>query len=559
MSKIDPITLEIMRNGLQSIADEMTATLVRTAYSTNIKDRRDCSCAILTTKGEVVAQTELGTPFHLGVMPAVVKVILDHYPLEKLNPEDTIINNILYPVGPGHLNDISILSPIFYEGEIVALVANQAHHVDVGGYAPGSMAFGVTEIYQEGLQIPPIKLVKQGTIDDEILSLILQNIRTRKVTKGDIVAQIAANNVGVTRLMEIFDKSGKQKTLSSMEQLLDYAERSMREGIKQIPQGRYSFEDYIEGDGVNDKLIKIKATIEVGKDSVLVDFTGTDKQAKGPMNTRISAAEACSYYVLKCIIDPNLPTNSGAYRPIRVVAEEGSLLNARFPAALCNANIITDQRIVDVLLGAMLKAVPERVLAACSGEMNLINLGGIDPRTGEYYNYIETYGGGQGALHCQDGMDGVQTHLTNTRNAPVEVMEVTYPFRIDKYGLSPDSGGDGKYRGGMGIIREIMLLGDEAKLSLSTDRRKIGPWGVSGGRPGATSDCIIVSGSGMRKRLPSKITTTINKGEKLIIVTPGGGGWGDPSEREQDKVERDLAEGLISKRYLRNRNRMEDK
>lgn len=551
MSRIDPITLEIMRNGLHSIADEMTATLMRTAYSTNIKDRLDCSCAILTVKGEIVAQTEMGTPFHLGVMPAAAKVILDHYPLEKLKPNDTIISNVLYPVGPGHLNDISILSPVFYEDEIVALVANQAHHVDVGGFAPGSMAFGVTEIYQEGLQIPPVKLVKQGKIDDEILSLILQNIRTRTVTKGDLIAQVAANNVGMARVKEILDKSGKQQTLECMKELLDYAERSMRAGIKQIPKGRYTFEDYIEGDGITDDLIKIKATIEVGEDSVLVDFTGTDKQVKGPMNTRISAAQACSYYVLKCIIDPNLPTNSGAYRPIKVVAEEGSLLNAKFPAALCNANILTDQRIVDVLLGAMMKAVPEKVLAACSGEMNLINIGGIDPRTGEYYNYIETYGGGQGALHCQDGMDGVQTHLTNTRNAPVEVMEATYPFRIERYGLSPNSGGDGKFRGGSGIVREIAFLGEEAKLSLSADRRKIGPWGAFGGESGAKSDCVLVSHNGKRKTLPSKITTTIYKGDRLTIVTPGGGGWGEPSEREPKQVKKDVKEGLLSKKHAR--------
>lgn len=546
MADIDPITLEIMRNGFQSIADEMTAALVRTAYSTNIKDRRDCSCALLTPDGQVVAQTELGTPFHLGVMPAAVEVILDRYPVDRLRPGDVIISNIPYPVGPGHLSDIAILAPIFYQGEVVGLAANQAHHVDVGGFAPGSMPFGVTEIYQEGLQIPPIRLVKRGRMDQEILSLILQNIRTVNETRGDMMAQIAANNVGAMRLTELLDRHGKAVVLLYMHEILDYAERSMRAGIRKIPRGRYAFEDYVEGDGITDDLIKIRATVQVEEDTVLVDFAGTDPQVKGPMNARISAARACVYFVLKAVIDPNLPTNSGSYRPIEVRAEEGSLVQARFPAALCNANILTDQRLVDVLLGALLQAVPERVVAACSGEMNLINVGGIDPRTGTYYNYVETYGGGQGALHNQDGMDGVHTHMTNTRNAPVEVIEQSYPFRIERYGLVPNSEGAGEYRGGMGMTREIVMLQDETRFSLSADRRKIGPWGVFGGLPGRTSDCVVVSQDGKRKRLPSKITTTLKKGDKVILVTPGGGGWGDPKKRDPNKVANDVREGLIS-------------
>jgi N-methylhydantoinase B len=360
------------------------------------------------------------------------------------------------------------------------------------------------------------------------------------------MAQIAANNVGIKRWAEILDKYGKRPIQIYIKEILDYAERSMRAGIKKIPQGNYTFEDYVEGDGITEKLIKIKATIEVREDSVLVDFTGTDKQVKGPMNARISAAQSCVYYVLKAVIDPDLPTNSGAYRAIEVKAEEGSLVQALFPAALCNANILTDQRLVDVLLGALLKAIPERVVAACSGEMNLINVGGIDPRTGEYYNYVETYGGGQGAMHNQDGMDGVHTHMTNTRNAPVEVIESSYPFQIAKYGLVPDSEGAGEYRGGLGMTREIIMLAEETKFSLSADRRKIGPWGVFGGQAANTSDCVVVSKKGKRRRLPSKITTALKKGDKVIIVTPGGGGWGNPKKRSKEAVVRDMKEGLIS-------------
>ena len=546
MKKVDPITLEIMRNAFQSIADEMTAALVRTAYSTNIKDRRDCSCALLTTKGDVVAQTELGTPFHLGVMPAAVSVILQQCPLNQLEPGDVVISNVPYPMGPGHLSDVTIMTPIFYRKKLVALAANQAHQVDVGGYAPGSMPFGVTEIYQEGLQIPPIKLMKQNRMDEEILNLIMQNVRTRKVTQGDIMAQVAANNVAGQRLHELFDKYGTDQLLLYMKELLDYAERSMRAGIKKIPEGTYSFEDYVEGDGITEDLVKIKATITVGKDRIVVDFAGTDKQAKGPINTRISAPQACVYYVMKCIIDPDLPTNSGAYRAIEVKAEEGSLVQAKYPAAVCNANIITDQRLVDVLLGALLQAVPDRIVAACSGEMNLINMGGFHPKTGEYYNYVETYGGGQGAARYQDGMDAVQTHMTNTRNAPVEIIEATYPFQITRYGLVPNSEGAGKFRGGLGMTREIIMLGDETTCSLSADRRQIGPWGVFGGRCGGRSDCVVVSANGKKTQLPSKITTTLVKGDKVILVTPGGGGWEDPLKRDPEAVRRDVEKEYIS-------------
>ena len=500
----------------------------------------------MTPAGEVVAQTELGTPFHLGVIPAAAEVILERHKLETLKPGDAIISNILYPVGPGHLSDITLLSPVFFHDKVVALVVNQAHHVDMGGYAPGSMAFGVHEIYQEGLQIPPVRLLKSGKLDEELLALILQNIRTPKDTRGDIMAQIAANNVGIMRTQEIIKKYREDYIHTGMNEILDYAERSMRTGIKIIPEGSYTFEDYIEGDGFTEDLVKIKVTIEVKKDSIRVDFKGTDPQVKGPLNTRISAVRACVYYALKCIIDPELPTNSGAYRAIEVEAEEGSLVHARFPAALCNANIITDQRIVDVILGALIEVVPERVVAACSGEMNLINVGGINPRTGEYYNYVETYGGGQGAMYKQDGMDGVHTHMTNTRNAPVEVIETTYPLLINKYGLVQDSEGAGEYRGGLGMTREITLLADETQFSLSSDRRKIAPWGVFGGHRGATSDCIVISNNSEEIRLPSKITTTLKKGDTIILETPGGGGWGNPINRSLQKVVKDVKDCLIS-------------
>ena len=555
---IDPITLEIMRNAFQSIADEMTASLVRTAYSPNIKDRMDCSSALLTSKGETVAQTELGTPFHMATIPAAAEVMLQHYPPSKLEPGDAIISNVPYPIGPGHLSDVALLTPVFSDRQLIGLVVNMAHHVDMGGFAPGSMPFGVTEIYQEGLQIPPIKLVKRGQVDKEILALILQNIRTFTETQGDLMAQVAANNVGTRRLEEILSRYGKGQVLDGMRELMDYAERSMRAGLKRIPPGTYSFEDYIEGDGFSEDPVKIKVTIDVTPDGVRVDFTGTDKQVKGPMNARISAARACVYYALKCIIDPELPTNHGAYRPIEVVAEEGSLVQATFPAAVCNANILTSQRVVDAVLGALVEAVPDRVTAACSGEMNLLNLGGIDTRTGVYYNYVETYGGGQGGSLHQDGMDGVHTHMTNTRNTPVEVIESSYPFRIDRYGLVPDSEGAGKHRGGLGMTREIVLLGEEAKFSLSGDRKNLAPWGVRGGQSAGTSRCDIIHEDGTTEHLPSKITKTVHRGDRIIVITPGGGGWGEPKDRDPEAVRRDVREGFVSRQRAKDAYGLED-
>jgi len=542
---IDPITLEVIRNALYSVSDEMSAALIRTAYSTNIKDRRDCSCAIYLTSGEVVAQSEIGTPLHLGVMPAVVQTVLRRFPPEAMDPGDDIIMNEPYPAGPGHLNDVTLVSPVFYQGRPVALVANQAHHVDVGGYAPGSMPFGVTETFQEGLQIPPVKIVKKDVIDEEIASLISDNVRTKTEFRGDLLAQVASNNVGERRFLELVAKYGQETALLYLREIMNYSERRMREGIRRIPDGTYGFEDFMEGDSITDDLIRIKVRVEVKADEVTADFTGSSAQVQGPLNCRKASTAACVYYVLKCIVDPGIPPNSGAYRPIHVIAPEGSILDSQYPHSTVHSNIITTQRIVDALLGAFLEAVPERVMAAHHGTQNLLNIGGTNPRTGRLYNYIETYGGGQGAFHNQDGMDGVHSHMTNTRNAPVEVIEATYPLRVERYGLVPDSEGPGKFRGGMGMQREFTFLAPESTITVSSDRNKIHPWGVFGGREAANAKCLLFQ-DGREVGLPSKITRKVKGGERFRTVTSGGGGWGNPFERDPEKVRWDVLEGLVS-------------
>lgn len=542
---IDPILLEVVRSALYSIADEMVAALVRTAYSTNIKDRRDCSAAIYTPAGEVVAQSEVATPLHLGVMSAVVDTVLKAIPLDQWHPGDDIMMNIPYPAGPGHLNDITVVSPVYHQGEIVALVANMSHHVDVGGFAPGSMAVGVHEIYQEGLQIPPIKIVKRDVVDEELLAFFLANIRTQLEGRGDLMAQVAANNVGERRLQELFARYDASTLARTMKAIMDYSERRMRAGIREIPNGIYSFEDYLEFNDADETLIPIRVTITVEDEDITMDFTGTSPQVRGSLNCRRPTVEACAYYVVKCLVDPGLPPNSGAHRPIHVHVPEGSLLHARFPASTVHSNIVTTQRIVDVMTGALLQAVPERLTAACSGTENMVIIGGLHPRTGRWFNYTETYGGGQGAFHDRDGMSGVHTHMTNTRNAPVEVIEASYPITVERYGLVMDSEGAGRFRGGLGMERTITVHTD-ATLTVCSDRHRTRPWGVAGGWPAANSRVAIVKPNGKEIELPGKITCDIHAGDRFTTITPGGGGWGDPKTRDREAVARDVRERMIS-------------
>jgi N-methylhydantoinase B len=550
--KVDPITLQVLTSAAYSIAEEMSIALVRTSRSTNIKDRRDASCALYDTCGAiaVISQSEIGTPLHLGVMGAAVGTALNKIPTSALEPGDDIIMNSPYPAGPGHLNDICVVSPIFYKDELVGLVANQAHHVDVGGYAPGSMPFGVTEIYQEGLQIPPLKLSRRGELNSDVVDLIMQNVRDPRDLKGDLMAQIAANNVGERRVVELMDRYGKATVQRYMQEIMNYSEQRMLAALRKLPAGKYAFEDYLEGDGWTEDLIKIKATIEITRDKFEVDFTGTSRQVQGPLNCRPASAAACVYYVLKAVLDPDLPGNAGAFRPVKVITETGSLVEVQYPGALANANIVTTMRIVDTLLGALKDVIPQRVVAGCQSNQ-LFNIGGLNPRTGQKYSYIETYGGGQGGLFDRDGMSGVQMHMTNTRNAPIEVFEASHPMFVERYGLIPDSAGAGKFRGGFGKRRDIRVLSTENTATMSTDRARIPPWGVFGGAPGACSAFLLRDAKGKTVKLPSKGTRRIDQGSVISCITAGGGGYGDPLERDPERVRFDVLEGLVSRQNSR--------
>lgn len=542
--KVDAITIEVMKNAFHTIAEEMGVALIKTALSTNIKDRMDCSTAIYTKDGKLVAQAE-HIPLHLGLMPSVVGEVLKIYKPDELQEGDAILINDPYISG-SHLPDIFMISPVFHEGRLVALTGNIAHHIDVGGMSPGSCSVNTTEIFQEGLRLPAIRVRKAGVLDEEVLRLLTRNSRTGKEMLGDIYAQLAANKIGETRLKELFARYSVEFTELCMNELMNYSERRLRAAIRNVPDGTYTFEDDLEGDGISRELIKIAVQVRVDGEDIHVSFDGTSPQVKGPVNSTIGVTSACAYYAVKALLDPDVPPNDGAYRPVHVHAEPGTVANAKFPAAVSNANGNTSQRMTDAILGALAPVLPEAAMAACSGSMNGINFGGFNEETGQYFSYIETCGGGQGATLGFDGMNGVHTNMTNTRNTPTEVIEQSYPLLVKKYSFVENGGGYGKFRGGMGITREVVAETDNIVVTITSERQRTRPWGLFGGKEGAASACIHITAAGEEIALPPKVTMTVNAGDTVIIRTPGGGGYMDPLEREPALVQQDVRYGYVT-------------
>ncbi len=529
----DAVQLAVFRYAIETIAEEMHATVVRTGRSTNIKDRQDTSSAIYDASGRVVAQSEVATPVHLGTTHAVVRQLLDEFDFSTLAPGDAIVTNTPYPSGPGHLNDIAVISPVFIDGVLVAILGNQAHHVDVGGYAPGSMPFGVYEIYQEGLQIPPIVAFRDFRLDPVLWKLIGQNIRDPDEVRGDLEAQFAANAVGAKRIAELAGRAGLEAMLAAFSALQDYAERMMRSMIAAIPDGTYSYEDVLEGDGLSRRRYRVHVAITVAGEAMRFDFSRSSASARGPINCGLASVAACVYYVMKAIAGSETPANAGAFRPLEIVVRPGTLLAPKFPAAVCNANIVTTQRIVDAMLGALAQAIPARIGAASSGSMHLLNIG--LHHNGRYLTLVETFGGGQGGLPGQDGMNAIHTHMSNTRNTPVEILELTYPITIEEYALVDGSQGAGRWRGGAGVRRRY-LLHEAATLTLSSDRSISRPWGLAGGEPGRAANNYRIRPNGRRVPLPSKVSCQTAAGERIVIETPGGGGFGDERAREEQQA-----------------------
>ena len=538
----DPIELEIFKNIYHSVAEEMGAALRRTAFSPNIKERRDYSCAIFDSDGEVIAMGD-HMPVHLGSMPMSVRAAVESFDLQ---PGDMVMLNDPFRGGT-HLPDITLVAPVYIGGKQQGTnllptaskgapnfyVASRAHHADVGGTFPGSMGL-CREIYQEGLRIPPVRIMRGGAMQRDVLALLLNNVRTPDEREGDLGAQIAACHTGADRLREVCQRYGLARATKAAAELLDYSEQMMRGFLASVPRGTFRAEDFMDGDGISDKPVKIAVTVTFSgskergaarRETVVVDFTGTDPQVEGSINAVEAITYSACFYVFRCLLTEDVPATAGLMRPIRVIAPSGTIVNAQPPAAVAGGNVETSQRIVDVLLRALAKAVPERIPAAASGTMNNLTIGGIGPRTGSPFAYYETIAGGMGARPTKPGVSGVHTHMTNSLNTPAEALEYSYPLRVREYSLRRGSRGSGKYPGGDGIVREIEVL-TSAEVTLLADRRTRGPWGLSGGGDGAPGKTFIVRKDGREEELPGKCNVRLSKGERIRIETPGGGGWG---------------------------------
>ncbi len=549
--KVDPVKLEIFKSLYSSVAEEMGVSLRRSAFSPNIKERRDYSCAVFNQEGTLIAQGD-HMPVHLGSMPMSVRAALETV---KLGPGDIVVLNDPY-AGGTHLPDVTMVAAVYGEGASgregdaatrrrggsprrpvapspppLFYVANRAHHADIGGATPGSMG-RAEEIYQEGLRIPPVRLMIGGRINDDVMRLISANVRIPEEREGDLTAQLGAISTGRQRLLEIVERYGfKEANLYAMH-LINYTAEMMRRVIRDLPDGVYEAEDFLDDDGYSDDPVRIAVRIEIKGDRADVDFTGSAPQVRGPINAVEAITVSAVYYVFRCLIPMNVPASWGILQPITVTAPLGTVVNARPPAAVAGGNVETSQRIVDTVLLALSKAGAP-VPAASQGTMNNITIGGTDRRTGKQFAYYETVAGGMGARPGLDGIDGIHTHMTNSLNTPAEAMEYAYPMRVRRYAIRRGSGGSGRFRGGDGIVRELELLTD-ARVSILSDRRKIGPYGLDGGEPGALGRTVLITESGERV-LAGKDSTHAKEGDRIRIETPGGGGWGQKKEMEKGK------------------------
>ncbi len=551
----DPTTLEIYRALYTSVAEEMGIALRRTAFSPNIKERRDYSCAVFDARGHVIAQGD-HMPVHLGSMPMAVTAALRQV---QLNPGDVVAVNDPFSGGT-HLPDVTLIAPVCIgqwavrggdhlmskrlpkkvlpqsrnrklptahrQLHTLFYVANRAHHADIGGATPGSMGLA-TDIYGEGFCIPPVRLVQNGEIVSDVMRLILANIRGIDERRGDFQAQIGSLKTGAARLLQIVERRGALEATEYAAHLIDYAGRLMRRAIESIPDGAYEAEDALDDDGVDDRAIPIRVRITIRRDRARVDFTGSSLQVAGPINAVEAITVSAVSYVFRCMLGDDVPASAGLMQPIEVIAPAGTIVNARHPAAVAGGNVETSQRIVDVLFKALALALPEKIPAASQGTMNNLTIGGIDSRAGHAaseFSYYETVAGGMGARPGSDGMSGVHTHMTNSLNTPAEALEYAYPLRVHEYKIRRGSGGEGKRRGGDGVVREIETL-VPARMSLLADRRKLAPYGLAGGEIGKCGKAAIIS-NGRRRRIVSKGSWELKTGDRVRIETPGGGGFG---------------------------------
>jgi N-methylhydantoinase B len=517
--RFDPTTLEIYRALFTSVAEEMGVALRRTAFSPNIKERRDYSCAVFDAEGRVIAQGD-HMPVHLGSMPMAVAAALAE--IEMVSGDVVALNDPF--AGGTHLPDVTLVMPVAIRKRILFYVANRAHHADIGGATPGSMGLA-TDIYGEGIRIPPIRLVRGGVVDRDTMRLLLANVRGNVERRGDFDAQIGSLKTGAARLLEIIDRRGEREASEYATQLINYSARLMRHTIASIPDGSYEAEDALDDDGVADRAVPIRVRIAIKGERAVVDFTGSAPQVAGAINAVEAITVSAVSYVFRCLIGGEVPASAGLVEPIEVIAPRGTVVNANPPAPVAGGNVETSQRIVDVLFKALAQALPDRIPAASQGTMNNLTIGGIDTH-GQEFSYYETVAGGMGARSASDGMSGVHTHMTNSLNTPAEALEYAYPLRVREYRLRKGSGGAGKHRGGDGVVREIETL-VPSRMSLLCDRRKRGPYGLFGGEDGLAGRNQINN-----REVPGKGSYQLKAGDRIRLETPGGGGWGNTDDTD---------------------------
>ncbi len=522
----DPVTFEVVKNALISVAREMSQALRRSAFSPNIKERRDCSCAVFDEAGRLVAQSK-DIPVHLGAMPLSVKSCIERVGEEMLDGTMALVNDPFS--GGSHLPDLTLVAPVFRNGERVAFVANRAHHSDVGGISPGSMPGLSTTIHDEGVLIQPRIVVQKNQLVSDSVQDLLSQTRTPEERLGDLSAQIAANIVGVRRLEETAQQNSWETVLRTTTDLRRYSAEMMRKALMEYSGSTGEFTDFMDSDGAGTWDIPVSVEIRVEEDSVVVDFEGTSEQVLGNINCPIASTLSSVYYVFIALLGEDIPTNEGCWSCIDVQSKPGTLLNPKWPAAVSAGNVETSQRVVDSVMGALAEFVPRIVPAASQGTMNNLSIGGIDPRTSRPFSFYETVGGGVGATRGHHGTSAIHSHMTNTLNTPIESLETEYPMRVLRYIIRRGSGGSGRWRGGDGIIREIEILGDDCSVSIQSERRNRGPWGIRGGKEGQKGKNALIVGE-REIELQSKTTVKVFAGSVIRLETPGGGGYGGGSE-----------------------------
>ena len=523
--------LEIFRHLFTALAEEMGAALRRAAFSPNIKERRDYSCGLFDPAGGAVSLGD-HMPVHLGAMPMSVEAALSE--LGRLEPGDVAMLNDPFRGGT-HLPDVTLISPVYADDTLLGYVASRAHHSDVGGSTPGSMPLA-REIYEEGVRIPPVRLYRAGSRNEDLWRTVLANVRTPAERAGDLDAQLAALHTGAARLLDIAERRGRGETVAAMAALIAYADRLVAAGLERIPDGRYVARDALEDDGFGSGPITIRVEMLVQGPALTIDFAGTSPQVPGGVNAVAAITSSAVRYVVRCVVEAllgaTLPAGGGSMSSVMLKLPEGSVVSALPPAAVAAGNVETSQRITDVLLLAFAQALPDLIPALSQGTMNNTTVGGLDPRTGEPFAYYETMGGGMGAGPESDGLSGVHVHMSNSLNTPVEALEHAYPFRVTAYTIRRGSGGAGLHRGGDGLRRDLMIL-TPARVALLSERRAVGPAGARGGGDGAPGENVLIRG-GVEEPLPAKATFSVQAGDIVSIRSPGGGGWGDAAQVPAD-------------------------